>query len=51
MRAFMPLPIRKSQRTGLAKVPKERLFSRKNLMNSRWQIIYTGWRLFIDGLP
>jgi hypothetical protein len=38
MREFIPFPTTKSQSTGRARVPKRRLFSRKNLMNSRMQM-------------
>jgi len=38
----MPFPTTKSQSTGRASVPRRRLFSRKNFLNSRRQMTYTG---------
>src|SRR5512143_1206381 len=50
MSELMPFPTTKSQSTGRASVPRSRLFSRKNLMNSRMQITYTG-RSWIIAAP
>ncbi len=46
----MPFPTTKSQSTGRASVPRRRLFSRKNFMNSRKQMTYTG-RHWIIAVP
>ncbi len=42
MSELMPFPTTKSQSTGRASVPRRRLFSRKNFLNSRRQMTYIG---------